>query len=647
MKTRRIFLSSLFMGSLLLAIALQLAHATDSAIALYESAGNYEAQKEFQKAKEIYRQIAEQYPSDPLASESQINLSKMDILTAITKGEIQQAQALTDNLIADFSINPYCYKALYGIANRFENTRNYTKAKQLYQQITNLFAACPYFETARISAVRCYVIDLIESGSDAQQAINTMASDFNQNPDLAKSLYHIANRYEYAKKYDNAIETYRLVIEKCPQTKYATDAQVDIRKINILSAIESGNDSAADIDNLCNDFVGNSAVPGALYNIAKKYESCKSHCFDDKSKPVYQKIVQLFPDASYAIKAKLDFAKMEILEAIWSGKDDRNQINKFVNDFADNPYLPAALNTIAERYGEIKKFDKARDVYSTTAQRFGQSRDGQQAAFLGAQANILFLIESGDLNKAQIEVDKFQSDFASNTGLANALFVIGERYQNAPIPDYNNAAILYQKVTNSYPGTKYAESAKVYVAAKTVLILIDSLAAGDPNATIEAISGELATLITSHSATSPELYIVLRHIAEKAYLKGAQIPLEGSPQNIMLLNLSLDIVEKEVIGKTSDKIIESHAYYMVGLDCLKLGDNLKAAQAFASAYQSNPNHEFADFCLYKQGYCYEKLIKQNAISETEAKQIIRTAYSKLILRFPDSRYKNLAAKGGL
>jgi outer membrane protein assembly factor BamD (BamD/ComL family) len=105
---------------------------------------------------------------------------------------------------------------------------------------------------------------------------------------------------------------------------------------------------------------------------------------------------------------------------------------------------------------------------------------------------------------------------------------------------------------------------------------------------------------------------------------------------------SVELFENDIHGKNVANSVEANAQYIIGLNYEKLGNYAKAAASFEKAYAANPKHECADYFLFAQGRCYEKLLKQGAVSAAEAKSIIMMQYSQLISKFPQSSYKSYA-----
>ena len=175
-----------------------------------------------------------------IADQTAMDNDKAAILSEINAARTKDIDARVDKFIADYGGQPLCCEALYTIAGAFEEQKEFTRSKQTYQRIVSLFPNCSCYEDARIGAAKADVLYLIEAGADAQAAIEKLTADSAQNPNLARALYEAAERYERKKNFDKAVEIYRLSGEKGAGTIYADSAPLDIQKVAILKAIETG-----------------------------------------------------------------------------------------------------------------------------------------------------------------------------------------------------------------------------------------------------------------------------------------------------------------------------------------------------------------------------------------------------------------------
>ena len=190
---------------------------------------------------------------------------------------------------------------------------------------------------------------------------------------------------------------------------------------------------------------------------------------------------------------------------------------------------------------------------------------------------------------------------------------------------------LYRKVVesgDSPANAKYFELAEMGCEAIKTQRFIN---AGD----IAAARASVTQIKTKYSGREG-LTGILLIIAEGYYGKGISGGGEEFfRQSAMLFEdilVGIGTVRNERAGYTAN------ACYMLGLNYQQLGEYLKAADAFQNAFQANPKHEYADYCLFATGHCYEKLLKQGAISQVDAKAAISAQYQRLKSEFPQSEY---------
>jgi len=526
----------------------------NQAESLYASANQYEEARQFDKATSLYGQVLAQFPEDAYGSRARLDIAKTAIISLIESGNFSQAQTDLDKFTAKFKTHWYFPAALYRIAERYEETMQLDKAKTIYQQIQQQYPKDQYGGRSQIDVPKTAIVALIESGNytQAQISLDKLNSDFSGNAYLPTALYRIAERFEEARCPDKAKAIYAQIAQQHPTDPYAERAKIDVIKTAVISAIESENDSQSQMnfDQLNTDFKSKSYLPAALYRIAERYEESRKF---DKAKTVYTQIAQQYPSSEFAVRSQIDISKVEAICLIDSGKDAEIQaiISKFKSDFKGNSYLPAALYRICERFEDAKKYDTAKAIYGQIAQEFGNSSFAARAQLNIAKINVIVSVVPGSDIVTQSAVDKLAAAYDSATYpmISNAIYLITEKcYAEGTKPDVNRVA-------------------------------------GDK-----------------------------------------------------LVALSAALLDKYVLGKICGRDNKASAYYISGLNHDRLGDYAKAAQAFQGAYDANPKHQYADYCLFAVGHCCEKLLEQKLISKTAAAATITSQYSQLVSKYPQSAY---------
>jgi TolA-binding protein len=285
---------------------------------LYNIAKKYDGSRKYEEAKGVFELILKQYPGSSYASNAQIYLSKRNILALIESKDYTKAQAELDKLATDFVAHPELAEAMYAIAERYELPGKYEEAKSLYEQIVQLYPDSPYAGKARYDAPEIYIFSLIASGKyiEAQQAIDKFAVDFIDYPRVPGTLYWFAKRLDAAGKYEQARNIYQQVAWQYPDDAHATKALIEISKVDALSLIEAGDDTATQkvLDNLIADFSDHLDLPPAIFQIGDLYynrafqfknqglEAEAQGCFR-KTIAIWERIIMQLPQSAITPQA--------------------------------------------------------------------------------------------------------------------------------------------------------------------------------------------------------------------------------------------------------------------------------------------------------------------------------------------------------
>ena len=277
--------------------------------ALYRIAERFEESGWPDKARAIYSSIAQQYPSNVYAERAKIDASKATVLLGIQSNNENQVLSNLSTLNNSFSSSPYLPTALYRIAEQYEETLKFNKAKTVYSQIVQQYPNDQFAAKSKIDLVKLDAICLIDSATDTdiQTIIGKLKTDFKDNPYVPAALFRIAERLEDAKKYDFAKTAYLQITKEFPNSSFVGKAQLNIAKINIIKSIMPSSYAAsqAAIDKLATDYNRETypTVSNALYLIAEK-------CYVEGQKA----------DANHVPDQKLIALSAEILQKYVLGK---------------------------------------------------------------------------------------------------------------------------------------------------------------------------------------------------------------------------------------------------------------------------------------------------------------------------------------
>jgi len=340
---------------------------------------------------------------------------------------------------------------------------------------------------------KAQIESLIESGklADANQRIEKLKADYAQDSQLPCALYWIGRRYEWSKNDDQARNIYQQVIQNYPSNEYAAKCRLSLATQDVLSLIISAKyDPAREaVDKLLADFANEPDLAETLYWVARRYGWSDKY---EEEKNLYQKIIQNHPDNPFANKARLGFARADVLSLILSKNFDQGQtaLTQLQTDFAAHPDLPDALYWVAERYRWAHKWEDAKDLYQKVVQDYPNSPAAGRARIGLSRVEVLALIGSDDYAAAKKALDKLVTDFAANPDLPETLYWIAEDFRWAN--QYETAKSTYLHIIENYPACSYASGARLGFSVANICSLISLGQIEEAQAATEKMKTEFA-----------------------------------------------------------------------------------------------------------------------------------------------------------
>lgn len=281
---------------------------------------------------------------------------------------------------------------------------------------------------------------------------------------VPSTLFNIAKRYDGLKKREEAKNVCRLILQNYPESPYASNAQIYISKRNIISLIESKDydEAQTQLDTLIADFNDHPDTAEALYAVAQAYSPPRKF---KESEDVYKRLLQLFPDSSYAAESLFRAPKLHIFYLIQTGKNSEamSAIDKFTADFAGHPALPGVIYWFAKEFEASKAYEQAKSIYQRAAWQYPDSSHASMSWIGFYRVEAIFLIEAGDDTAVQRIIDNLIADFKTHPELPYTILQIGEKYYlksfqlenkdlDAEAREYRQKAIaVWERITEGLP----------------------------------------------------------------------------------------------------------------------------------------------------------------------------------------------------
>jgi len=326
--------------------------------ALYEIARQLEWRLKMEDANDTYQQIVQNHPDSPWASKAELGIARAEVLSTIMLCDYSRSKEALAQLIADFSGHPDFPETLYWIAERYRWSREYNEAKSTYQQIMQNYPDSTWVGEAKFGLSKANALSLINRGKldQLEEAVDKLIADFNDHPDLAVALFNIAKECEWMVKIKDASSIYQRVIDCCPDSPWAEQAELGRARVTVGGLVEQGdvNDAEPALDEMITDFNDNPDLAETLYWMAQRYQDVNSF---EMTKDIYQEILQRWPDSKYSELIQIGTPAADIFSLIRSGEHDEalQALDNLIADFNDHPDLAKMVFTI----GTVEYYNKA------------------------------------------------------------------------------------------------------------------------------------------------------------------------------------------------------------------------------------------------------------------------------------------------
>jgi len=482
--------------------------------------------------------------------------------------------------------------------------------------------------------------DAIASAREIADDIKVLASSLEKKP---SQLYSIGWLFEKNRIYSDALAFYQQIIADYPNSVQAgADCSgFQLKSVTLKMAIETGDIAAArQIADAIRSLPSSAAQkPVQLYAAGWLFE--KEKLYPD-ALAFYQQVVSEYPDSK---QAGADFSAFNLKsiackQALENGdtaaaRQIADQIRSLPSSSAQKPaqlYATGMLFETNKLYSDALAFyrqiitDYPNSVqagadFSAYREKFNALRLALEDDDIASARQIAEAIRSLPSSAVQKPVQLYQTGrefefkeffkIGKERSLVDETLGIGDSFYNDIVEN------------EEYAENEYFLLAQIQSDVLAVLKLINN----GQIQPAELLTSQIKTKYAGNAKLARELL----SIAEAYYLIGLNLN-----ENAMFLK-SIDLFENN-IPAANDPLLTASIYYMLGLNYQQQNDYTKAADVFRKAYQVDSKFKHADYCLFAQGHCYEKLMEDGVVSQDEAKVVIRTVHAKLISEFPQSYY---------
>jgi TolA-binding protein len=313
---------------------------------LYWISERYERAGRSIDAKRDYQRIIDLFPYSPLAKKAKLGIPRAEVIGFIVAKDFNNAQISLNKMTADFASHPDLPETLYWMAQRYKDFGRLEDANRLYQQIVQNYTDSQYAGQARLKLGQ----------PQEQNSVSFFPADSNQEK-AAVEIYRVARGYEDTNQLALAGQTYEKVIKEYPGTIKAGNAVLDIRRLNILEKMETGevNEVGILLDKFATDF---------------KQHPYACECLERFAQTCYMKAAMLKAQG-YAAQAK---PGLETAIKIW-----KLIINEFPPSTA---FTPHAWFFCGVCYSQLGQKEEARQCYRKVADDWPDYELAQEARLM-------------------------------------------------------------------------------------------------------------------------------------------------------------------------------------------------------------------------------------------------------------------------
>ncbi len=513
-----------------------------------------------------------------------IESARSQVFDLIAEDKWAQADAAVDRLITDYSADTELPFSMTLIADTYTWQRKYDGADRLYRAVIEKSPNTEWDTKARLGLARLEVLELIgqKEYAEANQRIDVMTADFQDEPDLATALFHIGQDFFWQRFYGEAKDAFDRGVEMFPYSPASEEMQLWSAKAGVCALIygrrATDKEIITEIDKLINDFNVVSGLPEAVYWIGKEYEWTNGTHINragwyDAPNSAYQRLMQEFGDTPYGQQAE------------W----DQKRLNHRMKIF---------------------------NLMSASADK-----------------------KEPDQNAVDAAIEEMVADLQGRPETAGELYWIACGYEEKDDEANNKGAEAmrtYERIVQDFPESKEADKAVLDIQKR---IITDSIIAGDINGA-EVLMDEFAEVFKDH----PYAGTCLGRVAIGEFKRGYKLKETGQIDNAKQhFEEAVKIFERIITNNLKVEADDGYLCYYLAATHQQLKQWEQAIQNYQKVADDYPNFEYVCGAEAGVGWCYEAMVRAGAITKEQANPAIEQAYTTVLSKYPDCYIAHYAA----
>ncbi len=266
-------------------------------------------------------------------------------------GQYAEAQSLVQQLVGEFGGDEQLAEQLNDIALSFKQAGREDDAQTVYGLLVENYPSSTTVRRLQFATLSSQIESLIkaEKTQEAQAAVSTMITAFANSPDIARTLYWIACKYEDIRCQEEAGSLYSKIISDYSDSEEAANAKLGKKWLEAASLVRAGDDETVQqkVSALLADanYTANPELALRVFQIGEEY---------------YFK----FKDARAQGLNEAAAAFYEKAAAIWQ---------RCIEEAPDSPSMVYAYYCMGNYYGSKEQYTLAIENYQAVVSRWPES----------------------------------------------------------------------------------------------------------------------------------------------------------------------------------------------------------------------------------------------------------------------------------
>jgi len=548
---------------------------------------------------------------------AELEQAKSNIISLIRDSNYAEADVQMQELISNFSTEKNLAEAIHEIAQQYQESEKFVEAIELSRYALENWPQTPSNIWLQMRLAVCNIA--LGNDSLAQNAINTLTTEYSQHPQLPLTLYILAEQYRLSLKPEKAKDLYEQIITNHPDSPFADKAELGFLQADVISNFMSQNNDLAEeaLNNLFDNFAGHPDISDTLFWVAERLYWSNKY---EEAKIIYQQIIQDYPDSPIINESKSGFSKAEIMSLIISQKDEqaKEAFDKLIADFSERPDISETVYRVAKKYEEIKKPYKAFQFHQYNVENFPEDIHA-----MWSQVEVVYF-HIRDFNEpaADAACNKLLTAFSNQPTLLKEVYNVADLYNR--IGRYDKSSQLYQHIIDNRSNSENSIWAKTSMAKLNILFENETEA-----------EKSLANLISDFN-DHPDLSQLVFKIGEDYYEEAFYFENEGQTQKAKEYFTKAIAIWEKVTTELPETDTTPYAHYLSGRCYQRFGQAKQAIEHYNAVVSKWPDFEFACDAQYLIACCTEKLIRSGDISLAEGAEKIRQACQNVLDNYPNS-----------